>query len=103
MFPAYYSGYADEASAALDTQIRATKEVGWSHIEMRNVEVPGFPAGNLHDISDAAFEELVGHLDAAGVRVNSLGSSIATGGKDIRKPFDVCRDAALWNHPPAKA
>lgn len=102
MFPAYYSGFADEAGGALDTQIRATKEIGWSHIEMRNVGVPGFPAGNLHDISDAAFDALVGLLDNAGVRVNSLGSGIANGGKDIRKPFDPCRDAALRGAPRAR-
>ena len=58
----YYSGFADEAGFALETQIRATREIGWRNIEMRNVEVPGFPAANLHDISDEAFEVLVDTL-----------------------------------------
>jgi sugar phosphate isomerase/epimerase len=94
MFPAYYTGFADEAGSLLDTQIKATKELGWSAIEMRNVEVPGFPGGNLHDIPDEAFDAVAASLEEAGVRVNCLGSAIANGGKDIRKPFE-CRDAAL--------
>ena len=94
MFPSYYTGFADEAGSALDTQIEATKELGWSAIEMRNVEAPGFPNGNLHDIPDAAFDLVAGRLEEAGVRGNSLGSAIANGAKDIRKPFE-CRDAAL--------
>ncbi len=94
MFPAYYSGFADEAGAGIDTQIKATKELGWSAIEMRNVEVPGFPGGNLHDIPDAAFEVVAARLKKAGARVNSLGSAIANGAKDVRKPFE-CREAAV--------
>ncbi len=95
MFPAYYSGFADEAASGLVAQLRATKELGWSHIEMRRVEVPGFPSGNLHDLSDEAFDALAARLEEAGVRINSLGSTIANASKDIRKPFDVDRDAAL--------
>jgi len=94
MFPAYFSGFADEAGSALDTQIKVTKELGWSAIEMRNVDVPGFPGANLHDIPDAAFDIVAASLDAAAIRVNSLGSAIANGAKDIRKPFE-CRAAAV--------
>jgi hypothetical protein len=46
----YLSGFADEAGAAIETQIRATQQLGWHHIEMRNVLAPGFAGGNLHDI-----------------------------------------------------
>jgi len=35
----YLTGFADEAGPALETQIRVTNELGWKHIEMRNVEV----------------------------------------------------------------
>jgi hypothetical protein len=35
----YLTGFADEAGPALETQIRVTKELGWKHIEMRNVQV----------------------------------------------------------------
>lgn len=98
----YYTGFADEAGVDLETQIRATKELGWSRIEMRAVKVPGFEAANLHDIADAAFEALAARLDEAGVRVNSLGSAIANGGKDIRKPFDPCLGATRRAAPRAQ-
>jgi len=83
------SGFADEAGASLETQIRATRELGWYDIEMRNVEVPGFPGGNLHDIPDAAFDRVVETLGKEGVRVHCFGSAIANGGKSIEKPFDA--------------
>src|SRR5476651_220312 len=84
------SGFADEAGAPLETQIRATRELGWNHIEMRNVEVPGFPGGNLHDIPDAAFDRVVEALGKQDVRIHCFGSAIANGGKSIEKPFDAC-------------
>jgi sugar phosphate isomerase/epimerase len=84
------SGFADEAGSSLETQVRAPRELGWSHIEMRNVEVPGFPAGNLHDIPDAAFDRLVETLGKQGMSVHCFGSAIANGGKSIEKPFDAC-------------
>ena len=54
----YLTGLGDEAGASIDVQIRATKELGWKDIEVRAVEVPGFPAGNIHDIPDRAFDIL---------------------------------------------
>ena len=84
------SGYADEAGAFHETQIRATRELDWTNIEMRNVEVPGFPAGNLHDIPDNAFDRVVETLRVHGVQVHCFGSAIANGGKSIEKPFDAC-------------
>ena len=88
------SGFADEAGADLATQIRATRELGWTHIEMRNVQVPGFPTANLHDIPDEAFLQVVDQLGAAGLRVHCFGSAIANGTKSIDQPFDVCREEA---------
>ena len=51
----YLTGFADEAAADIDGQIRATKELGWSRIEMRNVD-----GVNLHDLPDDKFEEVYG-------------------------------------------
>ena len=84
------SGFADEAGSSLETQMRATRELGWNHIEMRNVEVPGFSGGNLHDIPDAAFDRVVETLGQHGMQVHCFGSAIANGGKSIEKPFDTC-------------
>jgi sugar phosphate isomerase/epimerase len=84
------SGFADEAGNGLETQIRATRELGWRHIEMRNVEVPDFPIGNLHDIPDAAFDRVVETLGNQGVSVHCFGSGIGNWAKSIDKPFDAC-------------
>lgn len=87
-FPSFYTGFADEAGPDISTQIRATRELGWSAIELRNVRVPGQDTANVHDVSEAAFELVAEALTEAGVRVNSLGSGLANGQKDICQPFD---------------
>jgi sugar phosphate isomerase/epimerase len=84
----YFSGIGDEAGNSIEAQIDATRKLGWRNIEMRNVEVSGFPKGNLHDIQDAAFEVVVEKLAAAGMHVNCFGSAIANWGKKIDQPFD---------------
>lgn len=81
----YFTGIADEAGTLLDTQIRATRELGWENIEARIVEVHGYPAGNIHDIPDAAFEKLVGKLHATGIKVSGFGSAIGNWGKKIEE------------------
>jgi sugar phosphate isomerase/epimerase len=84
----YFSGIGDEAANRIDDQIRAIKALGWEHLEARNVEVPGFPKGNLHDIPDAAFDILVEKVQAAGIKINCFGSAIGNWGKKIDEPFD---------------
>jgi len=84
----FLSGIADEAGANIDTQIAATRELGWRHIEGRLVEVAGFPKGNFHDIPEKAFDIVCDKLEAAGIRINCFGSAIANWGKKIDDPFD---------------
>lgn len=79
----YYSGFADEAGSSIDIQIRATKELGWSNIECRNVD-----GVNLTDISDEDFEVVVDKLAGSGVHINCFGSAVANWGKDPRKEED---------------
>jgi sugar phosphate isomerase/epimerase len=88
----YFSGIADEAGADIDTQIRATRALGWQWIEGRAVEVSGFPRGNLHDIPDAAFDLVAGRLQDAGVRINCFGSAIMNWAKTVATPFEVTLD-----------
>jgi len=90
----YFTGFADEASADLDIQIKVTRELGWQDIESRNVQVEGFPAGMIHDIPDEAFERGVEKLEEAGVRVNCFGSGIANWGKKIDEPGDSSLEMA---------
>jgi len=84
----FLSGIADEAGSNIDTQIKATRELGWENIEARMVEVSGFSKGNLHDIPDKAFDIVCDKLNSAGIKVNCFGSAIANWGKKIDQPFD---------------
>lgn len=84
----YLTGIADEAGASIDVQIRATRELGWRCIEARNVQVPGSPVANIHDIPDAEFEIVAGRLAEAGVGICCFGSAIGNWGKKIDESFD---------------
>lgn len=80
----YLTGFADEAGAAIATQIVATKELGWSNIELRKT---GFK-GDLATMSDEDFESLYAALQEAGVAINCFGSSIANWGRSVEAPFE---------------
>lgn len=85
----YLTGIGDEAGVSLDAQIQATRELGWKSIELRAIEVPGFPKANLHDLPDAAFEQVVEQLAAAGLAVCCFGSAIMNWAKTVETPFAV--------------
>lgn len=82
-------GIGDEAGGGLDFQIKAAKQLGWKHIEMRGVEVPGFAKGNFHEIPDAAFDLAVAKLQESGIGVYCFGSTIMNWAKTVETPFDV--------------
>src|SRR5579859_2766949 len=82
-------GVGDEAANKIDGQVQATRALGWKFIEMRTVEVPGFPKGNFHDIPDAAFEIAVEKLKAADIQVYCLGSAVMNWAKKVSDPFEV--------------
>ena len=86
------TGIGDEAGVKLDAQIKATKELGWKHLEMRFVEMPGFPKANFHDIPEPAFDRAVEELQAAGIGVYAFGSAIANWAKKISDPFSITTD-----------
>ena len=79
----FYSGISDEAAKDLDSQIRAHKELGWNHIEMRNVDGVQF-----HDLDDQAFDRAAEQLAAAGLRVSCFASAIANWARKITMPFE---------------
>lgn len=83
------TGIGDEAGAKIDAQIKATKDLGWKHLEMRLCEVPGFPKGNFHDIPDAAFDIAVKKLEESGIGVYCFGSAIANWAKKLSDPFEI--------------
>lgn len=78
----YLTGFADEAAVDIAGQIRATRELGWTHIESRNVD-----GKNIHDLADEEFDAVYASLSESGVRVNCFGSAIANWGKSIEEPF----------------
>ncbi len=80
----YLTGFADEASQDLATQIRVTKALGWNAIESRGVW-----GRNIHDLEEDEFERACAMLDEAGVRVNCFGSTIANWGKSVDDPFEI--------------
>jgi len=82
-------GIGDEAANSIDGQLAATAELGWNHIEMRGVEVPGFAKANFHDIPEAAFDRALRKLDDAGVRTHCFGSTIMNWAKKVEDPFEI--------------
>ena len=83
------TGIGDEAANTIDGQIKAHQALGWRWIEMRGVEVPGYPKANFHEIPDAAFDSAAGKLKDAGISVYCFGSTIMNWQKTVATPFDV--------------
>ena len=79
-----YSGFADEAGQSIDIQIKATKELGWSNIESRNID-----GVNITYISEEKFQGVYDKLQEAGVNIHCFGSAVANSGKDPRNKDDV--------------
>ncbi len=82
----YFSGFADEAGASIDVQIKATKEAGWKYIELRNID-----GVNITDITDEAFDTVCQKLSDADIRVNAFGSNVANWGKNPLVEADFVR------------
>jgi len=86
------TGIGDEAGAPLDAQIKAARQLGWSHLEMRAVELPGFARGNLHDIPEQAFDLAAARLQEDGVGVYCFASTIANWSAKLSDPFQITLD-----------
>lgn len=91
----YLTGFADEAGKEIKTQIKATKELGWSNIELR---ATGF-SGDLAAMTDAEFDEFCGILLPSGVKINCFGSGIANWGKDVSLPFEDTKKEVMASIP----
>ncbi|HOZ48855.1 MAG TPA: sugar phosphate isomerase/epimerase [Candidatus Hydrogenedentes bacterium] len=74
----YFTGISDEAGRAIDTQIRAHNELGWSHLELRMID-----DDNLTAVSDEKFDEVYDKVTAAGMEVSCFGSAIANWARPI--------------------
>lgn len=88
-FSSLYCGIGDEAGNLLESQMAAARELGWSHIEARNITVPGFPKSNLHDLPDAAFDQVEQALGEAGLSIYCFASTIGNWAKNVEDPFEI--------------
>lgn len=82
-------GIGDEAGAALESQLAATRELSWDFIEMRAVEMPGYAKANFHDLPDPAFDAAVSQLEQSGVQVFCFGSAVMNWAKKVGDPFEI--------------
>jgi len=80
----YLTGFADEAAKDLATQIKATKEIGWTQISARGVN-----GANIHELPQEEFEKVADQLDEAGITIPEFGSLIGNWGKKIDSDFDL--------------
>ena len=80
----YLTGFADEAARNLETQIQATREIGWRRISARGVN-----GANLHELAQDEFDRVADQLDEAGIIIPEFGSLIGNWGKKITSDFDV--------------
>ncbi|MDG1672072.1 MAG: sugar phosphate isomerase/epimerase [Akkermansiaceae bacterium] len=80
----YLTGFADEAAQDLATQIKATKEIGWTQISARGVN-----GANIHELPQGEFDKVADQLDAAGIAIPEFGSLIGNWGKKITSDFDI--------------
>jgi len=79
-----FAGIGDEAGRSLAEQIEAHQKLGWSTIELRNVDDTP-----LAELSDAVFEQVADTLDRAGLRVVCVDSQIANWARPITGDFTL--------------
>ena len=78
----FYSGIADEGAEDLAGQIKAHQELGWKHIELRNL-----CGTNLTDITDEEFEQATAALAEGGLEVSCFASQLANWARPIDNDF----------------
>lgn len=74
----FLSGISDEAGQPIEIQIKAHKELGWDHLELRMVD-----GTNITQLADDAFEAVRRAVDEAGMKVSCFGSAIANWARPI--------------------
>lgn len=83
----FYSGIADEAAREARLQVEAHRDLGWNHIELRNVS-----GTNIVDLPDGDFEDVRDLLRKSGLQVSCFASQIANWARPINGDFE--RDAS---------
>lgn len=93
----FFSGISDEAGQAIDTQIKAHQELGWTHLELRLVD-----GINLTQAPEEKFEEVFEKVTGAGMKVSCFASAIANWARPItcdpRIDIDDLKQAIVRMH-----
>lgn len=74
----FFTGISDEAGQAIDVQIKAHKELGWDHLELRMVD-----GTNLTALPDDQFDNVYRKVSEAGMKVSCFGGAIANWARPI--------------------
>lgn len=82
----FFSGIADEAGDEIEAQIKAHQELGWKHIELRNVS-----GVSATDLCERTFEEMIEKVSEAGLGVSCFASQLCNWGRPISKHPDIDR------------
>ncbi|MCC5843442.1 MAG: sugar phosphate isomerase/epimerase [Verrucomicrobia bacterium] len=77
------TGISDEAGATIEEQIRAHRELGWTHLELRKLN-----GEEVALLPEARCRELAAAIADAGMRVAGLGSPVGNGARKITDPFE---------------
>lgn len=78
------SGFADEISADFDAQLETVKKLGMEYISLRSADGKGIADYTLEEIE----ESIAPRLNAAGVKVSSIGSPIGKVGVEDQEGFE---------------
>jgi sugar phosphate isomerase/epimerase len=82
----FFSGIADEAGDDIGTQVKAQQELGWKHIELRNVS-----GVSLTDLCDRTFEEVLEKVTDVGLAISCFGAQLCNWARPITKHPDIDR------------
>lgn len=77
------SGFTDEVSDDLDMQIRALKELGWHHIDLRTID-----GKNVSTLNDDEFDRVYQKLGEHDIEIACFGSTVANWGRNARTDFE---------------
>lgn len=95
----FLTGFADEAGRDLESQIRATLELKWNHIDIRLIGDTFFAM-----LPESEFENLSSRLTESGITVNCYGSGVANGETPLFSPehYERSRNELLQAIPRMK-
>lgn len=78
------SGFTDEVSDDLTLQIKALKELGWGHIDLRTVN-----GKNVSSLSDNEFDRVYDQLSENNIEIACFGSSVANWSRSALDAFEL--------------